>query len=190
MTTQRSGRSTANHFQDHPDDAMRRESLRLELIKARRCVGADMALLGMAIGRYPEWLYRTETHSRSQFWKFNTLYDWGRAVGHNLYVHPNIKPVLRESVIGPLARAGISNPAFSGVGFLEYVKAWRDFHEIGTNALAERMDVNHGTIHAIDESDNPRISTMQRYIRALGGYLEFHLEPIKDWRFVPVPPPF
>lgn len=190
MTMQRSARSTANHFYDHPDDAQRREALREQLVEARKSVGVDMALLGLAVGRYDQWLYRCEMHSRSQFWKLNTVYDWGRAVGLNVFVHPNITPVLPESAIGPLARAGISNPAFSGVGFLEYVKEWREFKGIGTNELADRMDVNHGTIHAIDQSDNPRISTMQRYIRVLGGRLEFHVEPIKDWRFVPVPPPF
>jgi DNA-binding phage protein len=190
VTTQRSERSTANHSLDHPEDATIREVLRAQLIGARKAVGVDMALLGLAVGRYDQWLYRTEVHSRSEFWKFNTVYDWGRAVGMNVFVHPRLTPVLKDHLIGPLARAGVSNPAFSAVGFLEYVQAWANFKGIEQRHIAKALDVNHGTMYAINESNNPRILTLQKYVRALGGRLEFHVEPIRDWRFVPVPPPF
>lgn len=176
MTTPRSARSTANHFQDHLDDERVREDLRDQLIGARRATGLDSAALSRRVGHYEDWLYRLEQKSDSRTWKFNSISDWGRAVGLDVWVHPVIHPVLPENKIGPMARAGVTMAPFSGVGFMEYARDWRVFHGIEQKELAARLDVVHSTMWAIEESDNPRISTMQRYIRALGGELEFHLE--------------
>lgn len=176
MTTPKSGRSTANHFQDHLDDESVREQLRSELIAARKATGFDVRTLARCAGRGDEWLYQLEQRSNSAFWLFDSVNQWGRAVGLDVWAHPNIQPVLPENKIGSLARAGISYSVFSGVGFLEYCRDWRVFHDIEQRHIMAELDIVHSTAWAIEESTNPRISSMQRYIRALGGVLEFHTE--------------
>ena len=191
MTTPRSAVSTANHYQDHPSDALVRESLRLELIKARRCqYTADVRRLSRAAGRGEEWLYRLENHSDSKFWMFNNLNEWGRAVGLRIWVHPNLQPVLPENKIGGLARLGIKHSGFSAIGFLEYCRDWRVHHGIEQRAIMRELEITHSTAWAIEESTNPRILTMQRYIRALGGVLEFQTEPFELVEPAPIATPF
>jgi hypothetical protein len=177
VTTQRSAASTANHYQDHQHDALVREHLRLELIKARRCQStSDIRRLSRMAGRNEEWLYRLENHSDSKFWMFNNLNEWGRAVGLKVWIVPDLYPVLPEDKIGPLARAGVASSQFSGVGFLEYCRDWRVHHGIEQRAIMRELEITHSTAWAIEESTNPRVLTMQRYIRALGGVAEFQTE--------------
>lgn len=176
MTTQKSVKSTANHFHDHPDDELVRETLRQQLIQARRETGFDSRTLSRAAGRGEEWIHVLENHSPSAYWLFNNLNQWGRTVGLYVWVHPRLYPVLPEDMIGSLARAGIVSSQFSGVGFMEYCRDWRVFHGIEQRDIAYRLDIVHSTAWAIEESNNSRISSMQRYVRALGGVLEFQTE--------------
>lgn len=187
MTTPRSVRSTANHSpSEHLDDERTREQLRDILINKRRHLDVDTSMLSRTAGKYPGWIYNLERKSDSITWLFNSVNDWGRAVGLNIWVHPNLQPVLDWEHIGPLARMAVDKSDYSGIGFMEYCVAWRKQHEIEQRDIAKALDVNHGTMYAIEESVNSRISTMQKYIRALGGFLEFQVEPIKGWEYVPV----
>lgn len=179
MTTPRSGRSTANRFLDHPDDLRKREWLRAYLIACResKARSRDRVVLSLTAGKHPGWLTELEDRTNSIFWKFDSVNAWGRVVGIEVTVHPKLEPVLPLEEIGVLARAGINNSAFSAVGFLEYCEDWRHVNGITMKDMEQRLDINHGSLYNIEKSSNPRISTMQKYIRAMGGELEFHLEP-------------
>lgn len=191
MTTPKSAASTANHYQDHPHDALVREQLRHELVEARRCqYTSDVRVLSRNAGRHDEWLYRLENHSDSKFWMFNNLHQWGKAVGLKVWAHPNLQPVLPDNKIGPLARTGVQYSQFSAIGFLEYCRDWRVHHGIEQRAIMRELDITHSTAWAIEESTNPRILTMQRYIRALGGVLEFHTEKFLVTEPEPIATPF
>jgi len=180
VTTPRSGRSTANRFLDHPDDLRKREWLRAYLIACResKARSRDRVVLSLTAGKHPGWLTELEDRTNSLFWKFDSINAWGRVVGIEVTVHPKLEPVLPEELIGPLARTGIANSAFSAVGFLEYCRNWREYVGISMKELEMALDINHGSLWNIEQSSNSRISTMQKYIRAMGGELEFHLDPM------------
>lgn len=180
MTTPRSGKSTANHFVDHPEDIMRRELLKTDLITLRRAGAVSShKILSQRAGHGDNWLYELEQRACPRNWLFNSLYDWGRVVGVDIWVVPELNPVLPEDKISPLTRVGITMASMSGVGLMAYMKDWRVFHGITQKHIAEELNVVHSTMWSIEESTNPKISTMQRYARVLGGKVAFHVEPIK-----------
>jgi hypothetical protein len=174
------GRSTANRFLDHPDDLRKREWLRAYLIscRANKARSRDRVVLSLTAGKHPGWLTELEDRTNSLFWKFDSVNAWGKVVGVDVTVHPKLNPVLDEELIGPLARTGVRQSAFSAIGLLEYCRTWREYVGISLKDLEQVLDINHGSLYNIEQSSNPRISTMQKYIRAMGGELEFHIEPI------------
>jgi DNA-binding XRE family transcriptional regulator len=126
-------------------------------------------------GRGEDWVSDLENRSNSLHWKFDNIHQWGQAVGVDIFLSiEGIAPLsLRQ--IGPLARMAIDSSAFGGIGLMEYLRALRIEMGVEQAEIARRMRVNTGTVWDIEESANPKISSLQRYVRALGGSLRFVL---------------
>ena len=67
----------------------------------------------------------------------------------------------------------IHSSQYGGVGLLEYLKTLRIQMGIEQVEMGRRLGVNHGSIYDLEESGNPKVSSLQRYVRAMGGSLVF-----------------
>jgi DNA-binding XRE family transcriptional regulator len=170
----------ANKLDDDTEDFEVREKIRTALKVRRRQVGMFAKTASLNAGRPKEWCgYLERPEKTSSFhWRFNDIHQWAEVLGVDLYMVPELNPVLPEDRIGPLARTGVTMSSMSAVGTLEYLRDWRVFHGIEQKDLGARLGVGHSTMWAIEESANPKISTVQRYCRGLGGRISFHMEKV------------
>lgn len=177
----------ANKLDDNVEDFEVREAIRASLTARRRQCGMFAKTVSLNAEHPKEWcgyLERPEK-TNSFHWRFNDIHLWAETIGVDLYMVPELNPVLPEAQIGPLARTGVTMSSMSAVGTMEYLRNWRVFHEIEQKDLGARLGVSHSTMWAIEESSNPKISTVQRYCRGLGGQISFHMEvvPIPTFLF-------
>lgn len=175
MNERVTGRTGVNIPSDHPSDARNREDLLAALKSARLRHGFNYVQLGRRNGRGDKWVGDLENRSDSLHWRFDNVWEWGRAVGVDIFLEIEGITPLSLRKIGPLARLAINDSMFGGVGLLEYLRNLRIEMGIEQVEMGRRMGVNHGSVWDIEESDNPKISSLQRYVRAMGGSLKFVL---------------
>jgi DNA-binding XRE family transcriptional regulator len=171
----------ANRYSDNDMDKLSRTNLFRNLERMRVLAELSQAQVSTTAGRNPDWLKELGV-TDSYYWKYNDVHDWARALNIAIRFNTVGVAVLPEARIPTLMRVAEGNPAFTGVAMLEYLGALRDYLGYEQKYVAQRMGVNHGTMYAIQNSDNPRLSTLQRYARALGGALMFEGQryPIRD----------
>jgi DNA-binding XRE family transcriptional regulator len=170
------------------EDQRNREDLAAALKSARLRHGFTYVALGNRNGHGTRWVADLENRSDSLHWRFDNVWAWGRAVGVDVGLEIEGIAPLSLLKIGPLARMSINDTIFGGVGLLEYLKTLRAEMGIEQREMARRLGVNHGSIWDVEESDNPKISSLQRYVRAMGGSLKFVLRVREPYE--KVAPPF
>lgn len=161
-----------NLYSDHEMDRMSRKNLYRNLERMRVMAQLSQRDVSTRAQRNPDWL-KELGDTDSYYWKFNEVHDWARALNVAIRFNTIGVAVLPEARIPTLMRVAEHTPIFTGVAMLAYFGALRDHLGYEQKYVAQRMGVNHGTMYAIENSDNPRLSTLQRYARALGGALMF-----------------
>lgn len=165
--------SGVNTPTDHPMDSYSREYMRSKLRQKRLVDGLTFLQLSRGAGRGDKWASSMEGRNSSLHWKFDDLWLWGRTLGLDIFLEIDGIAPLSLLKIGPLARMAINDSIFGGVGLLEYLKTLRIEMGIEQVEMGRRLGVNHGSIWDLEESDNPKVSSLQRYVRAMGGSLKF-----------------
>lgn len=167
---------------DHEADRLSREEIRTTLVQCRVVHQRKSARhCALAAGRAKSWMRDLENPkvSNSLHWKFNEVHAWSSAVGLDFMVGLEGIAVLPIDLIGPLMRTAIRQSAFGGVGMLEYLQTLREQMGVRQSVLAQRLGAGRGSMWDLENSDNPKISTLQRYARALGGLIVFDFERIE-----------
>lgn len=182
--------SGANTPTDHVEDLTNRQDLLRALKSARVRHGFTYIELGRRNGRGDKWVTDLENRSDSLHWRFNNVWEWGRAVGVDIFLDIDGIAPLSLQRIGPWSHLALKQSTFGGIGMLEYLRALRTDMGVDHREMARRMDVTHGTVWDIESSDNPKISTLQRYVRAMGGSLRFVLRVCEPYKNPDVVAPF
>jgi transcriptional regulator with XRE-family HTH domain len=101
-------------------------------------------------------------------WKWDTVIGICRAV----LVLPALK-VVGFDASSVMWQAAQTNPDLLGVGAIDLMMCQRIHNGQSRTEIAELLGVQRGVVWEIEHSDNPRLSTIQRYARALRGRVEF-----------------
>ena len=168
MTT-RPSVGVTRHTEGHPEDLTNRSTLRVDIIaglEARRRSGATLAGISREFGHYRDFMttpYHPDRHPTST-WLWNQTFDLCQGAGLVL----NVKFAGLEGT-SPMWVMSQSLPQFMGVGAMEFLKDARDGLDLSGEDLARRLGVVKSSVWTSEECSNPRLSTIQRYARALGG---------------------
>lgn len=168
----------ANTVNDTTTDELTREILRGMLRQARIDQNLNENRASFFAGRSNGWVARMENRdgADSQRWTWDDVYRWGRAVGRTIRPNPVGLNLPNVAELKPMMLISMEQAELAGIAVLEM---FRQIHE-STGAeqieLANALGVGHGSMWALLNSDNPRIITLQRFARALGGELRFELE--------------
>lgn len=65
------------------------------------------------------------------------------------------------------------NPAFLGVGVLDSLRATRQMMGVGVREMGRRLHTAQSNIRKLEGADDPRLSSIMRYARGLGGRVTF-----------------
>lgn len=157
------------HTTFHPQDKAHLADVRFSVqrlisdeIEAGRKVGDMAAKNGHAHGfmRIPWDLDR-----RTEDWHWSTLFGLvdgaGGEVGFKL--HDLEIPV--TSMLG----LGLANPVYMGVGLLESLRQARHDMGVGVREMGRRMQMVQSNVRKLEAADDPRLSSIMRYARGLGG---------------------
>jgi hypothetical protein len=186
-------RSGVNTPIDHESDRFAREGIRNTLIDYRVThLRKSARHAGLAAGRSKAWMRDLENRevSNSLHWKFNEVHAWSAAVGLDFLVGLENIAVLPIDLIGPLMRTAVRQSAFGGVGMMEYLRTVRLEMGVAEKVLADRLQLGRGSVWDLENSDNPKVSSLQRYARALGGVIVFDFDRIELPEVTPMPLPF
>lgn len=162
----------ANRYSDHELDRLSRKNLFRNLERMRVMAGLSQQQVSTKAGRGQDWL-KELGDTDSYYWKYDEIHDWARALHVTLRFNTVGLAVLPEEKIPAVVLLAEQTPVFSGIAMVAYLVELRKHLGHEQKHIAQRMDVNHGTMYAIENSNNPRLSTLQRYARALGGALMF-----------------
>lgn len=102
-------------------------------------------------------------------WKWSTLVN----LGESLSFEPDVEVsgfVLAQT---PMLGIGSVNPAFRGVGLLESFRLVREGLDLSAVKMGELMGCSDTTVAKIENSDNPKLASLMRYARGLGGQVKF-----------------
>lgn len=168
MTTPRSA-GVNRHTEGHPEDLTNRSTLRVDIIaglEARRQAGATLAGISREFGHFRDFMttpYHPDRHPTST-WLWNQTWDLCQGAGLVLTVKFN-----GLEGTSPVWKMAQLMPQYQGVGAMEFLKDAREVMGMSGNDLARRLGVAKSSVWNSEENSNPRLSTIQRYARALGG---------------------
>lgn len=78
-----------------------------------------------------------------------------------------------EIPVTPMLGMGLANPVYMGVGLLESLRQARHDMGVGVREMGRRLDMVQSNVRKLEAADDPRLSSIQRYARGLGGRLHF-----------------
>lgn len=168
----------ANTVNDTKTDELTREILRGMLRQARIDQGLSDAKVSFFANRKPGWAIRMENRdvSHTERWTWDDVYRWGRAVGRIVRPNPIGLNLPHLAEMKPMMLISMEQAELAGIAVLEMFRQIHEATGADQRELAEALGVGHGSMWALLNSDNPRIITLQRFARALGGELRFELE--------------
>lgn len=170
-------RDGVNRWEEgHEEDFRNRERFQLQLWTAlhdRRRQGLKMETIARSGGVSDTTLYSLGRPVSNPIgsWTWNTVIGICKAV----MVIPKIK-VVNFDAPSVMWEAAKTNPDLLGVGVIDLLNCQRVKDGISTTDAAEAMGVGRAIVWEIEHSDNPRLSTIQRYARALQGRVEYSLK--------------
>jgi hypothetical protein len=108
----------------------------------------------------------------TELWKWSTFY--GMADGAELDVTFKIAdlPEPAGNTV-PMFEMAKNAPAFLGVGLLEYFRAVRPLTGVTYRRLGDAMGIVESGVRKIEIADDPRLFSIMRYARGLGGSINF-----------------
>lgn len=102
-------------------------------------------------------------------WKWSTFTNLAESLGFD----PDVRVSGFVLAPSPMLGLGAVNPAFRGVGLLESFRIVRDGLNISAVQFGRRINVSDTTVAKIENSDNPKLVSLMKYARGLGGELKF-----------------
>lgn len=146
---------------EHPDDLAEREGVRKVLAKVRTQQGLSVMQVARATGHDDTMIYHLEDPDWSSYrLRFADLFGWAGAL--------NMAYSVELDNLGCTVGPWHENQCAMVMETLSAIRV-RDGREL--SEIATKLAVSESTVRDIEQSPNPRISTAQRYTRALGGRL-------------------
>jgi DNA-binding XRE family transcriptional regulator len=152
--------------------------------EAREMETVDVsAALKMREDRVAHW----ESCDDSWAWRISEIQKWTGVFGLRMNLDfqflpylPTLDEMAREDHGWVVARDQRPwNPNIEGWLALRVLRRIRKQEGIMTKDMARAMGVVPGTLHKIETSEDPRISTVQRYARALAGSVDMRILLLK-----------
>ena len=142
-------------------------------IQQRRDSGMTLRMIGNTVGFTEDAIsavFHPETHDPAN-WTWDHVIKLCRAG----YAVPRLKTfgIEGSSSVLEVARAG--QPQLLGVGAMDLMVSARKGRGLSESQIAEKLGIKRGVVYQLEHSDNPRLSTIMRYGRALGGWVEFDI---------------
>jgi DNA-binding XRE family transcriptional regulator len=163
-----------------PTDLLNLADIRAELrhlITARKARGVLLKDMAARNGHQTEFMQAPWDEARMPWdWKWSTFYGLVDGAGLRACVEMNELP----HVSAPLFIVAKSKPVFGGIGALEYLKVAREDKCVSQLELSRRLGIAKSGINKIEKSDDPRMSTIMRYARALDGYVRFRIKEVEQ----------
>lgn len=107
-------------------------------------------------------------------------WDWYWSTFHSLATALGLKPVAEVSGFDlpqtPMLGVGLANPTFLGIGLLEAFKQAREDQGMSYEKFGERMDLVKSGVYKLEVADDPKLMSIMRYARGLGGRIRFGIE--------------
>lgn len=105
-------------------------------------------------------------------WHWSTLHDLCKALNVELDMIIDVP----DLVSTPMLRVGWENMNFWGVGILDAFRATRMARGMSMEVFGrDRMDLSKSGVFKLEISDDPKIHSIQRYARGLGGKITFKI---------------
>lgn len=143
------------------------------LIKAEQDSGVRLKDMGARNGHRREFMRAPFREDRMPWdWPWSTLYGLVDGVGRKLLVEFHDLP----EVSSPLHEMARMLPEFGGVGAVEFLRRAREDKCVSTAEMAARLKVVQSGVNKLETSDDPRLSSIMRLARGLGGYARFKIE--------------
>lgn len=103
-------------------------------------------------------------------WHWSTLHDLCKAMGLELEVDIDVSDLAQT----PMLQMGWEFPQFLGVGILDSFKATRVARGLSLEGFGrDCMGLSKSGVFKLEISDDPKIHSIQRYARGLGGKVTF-----------------
>lgn len=157
----------------HPRDILNLADVKARiryLFGVRKTMGWQVKAMQESNGHAHGYIARMLSDERYPWdWKWSTFTNLADA----LAFEPEVE--VQGFVLAPSAMMGIGavNPAFRGVGLLESMRLVRENLGLSAVRMGEAIGCSDTTIGKIENSDNPKLVSLMRYARALGGELKF-----------------
>lgn len=142
------------------------------LIQARRDAGTFPTHMGAEVGRGKSYVRHFMAAGDALGWHWTTLHSLAQIAGRRAGIVFDGLPESQD----PMWLMGLENPAFLGIGAISMLKAVRDDLGISQRQVAEFMGVVHSNIWKMEESGDPKLHSIMRYARAVGGSARYRLE--------------
>lgn len=157
----------------HPRDVLNLADMKARiryLFGVRKTMGWQVKDMQQGNGHAHGYIARMLSDERYPWdWKWSTFVN----LAESLAFEPDVQVtgfVLAES---PMMGLGAVNPTFRGVGLLESFRLVREGLDLSAVKMGERMGLSDTTVAKIENSDNPKLVSLMRYARGLGGELKF-----------------
>lgn len=165
---------------DHGLDQSNRENCKTALrdrIQKRLDAGLTIAFISESLHHGHDFMklaFREPDDTAT--WLWSTWFELG--VGARSLVRMKISGV--DDLTHPLWDMGNVQPLYQGIGALAILKVLRQAKGVTMRDMARMMTVSRSNIYAIEESGNPRVSTLQRYARALDERVTLRVIPYQE----------
>lgn len=133
------------------------------------CRGADMAAIN---GHHPGFMrIPWDQDRRTEDWHWSTLHGLADGAGSIAMVHFGNLP----EVESPMYEMGLINRVYLGIGVLDRLKKTREHLGISHTGMGRRLGTVKSSVHKLESADDPRLLSLMRLARALGGYLRYEV---------------
>lgn len=172
MNGQRSAGVT-RHDDGHPEDFGNRNMLRLKIITGledRRRNGTALHAIAKELGHSRDFTttpYHPDRHPTS-VWLWNQTFSLCQ--GAMLVLRVEFDNIDGRSALWDMSQ---TMRQFQGVGAMELLKDATQNLGLTNQQLADRLGIVKSAVWKSLEGSDPRLSTIQRYARALGGRAKF-----------------
>lgn len=145
------------------------------LIEAKNKSGVTLVAMAARNGHQPEFMRAPWDTDRFPWdWCWSTAYGLVDGVGLRLSVEFDGLPQV-STTFSEMAK---KSPVFGGIGAMEFLKAAREDLGISQLDLAKTLKIVKSGVYKLENSDDPRLSSIMRYARGLGGSARYKIEEV------------
>ena len=144
-----------------------------QIIADQKKTGKTLVEMGSRNGHQPEFMRAPWDETRVPWdWTWSTLHGLVDGVDKMVVVYFHDLPEV-ESTMYEMGRV---SPQFGGVGAMDYLKKAREALGVSQMDLANTLKIVKSGVYKLENSDDPRLSSVMRYARGLGGYARYRIE--------------